>query len=259
MHKINVAIAGALGRMGTAVAEAIREEKEMELVGLIDVNEIGSKKYGISVTNEIEQAKFLRPADVLVDFTHPQSVFENVKKAVSLKIHCVVGTTGLSSENFEEIEKLTKENGVAVLVAPNFAIGAVLMMKFSQIAAKYMKKAEIIEFHHDKKADAPSGTALMTAKMMAENLRPQSRLPEIFKLEGVRGGEISGINIHSVRLPGMVAHQQVIFGDIGQTLTIRHDSLSLDSFMPGIVTAIKAIVKRKGFYFGLENFLDLKF
>ena len=259
MKKINVAIAGALGRMGTAVAETIREEKDMELVGLIDINEIGSKKYGISVTSEISQAGFSKPADVLVDFTHPQSVLENVKKAVALRIHCVVGTTGLSPDDFDEIEKLAKENGVAVLVAPNFAIGAVLMMKFSQIAAKYMKKAEIIEFHHDKKADAPSGTALMTAKMMAENIRPQPRLPEIFKLDGVRGGEISGINIHSVRLPGMVAHQQVILGDIGQTLSIRHDSLSRDSFMPGVVTAIKEIVKRKGFFFGLENFLDLKF
>ncbi|MEZ7893310.1 MAG: 4-hydroxy-tetrahydrodipicolinate reductase [Candidatus Wallbacteria bacterium] len=261
MKNIKVAVSGACGRMGKTAIEAVNADPALDLSGLIDINEIGASYYGIKVTNEIKQTNFREKTDVLIEFTHPKSVFENIKKALSENLHCVVGTTGLAEAQLKEIEKMALDKNLGVLIAPNFAIGAVLMMKFAQIAAKYMKSAEIIELHHDKKADSPSGTALLTAKMICENIKPQIKNPDIINLGGVRGGIMKGagggeVNVHSLRLPGLVAHQEVIFGDIGQTLTIRHDSLSRESFMPGVVMAVKEIVKRKGLIIGLENIME---
>lgn len=254
---IKIALAGALGKMGTTVAQAVSRENDIRLVGAVDARNEGEPFFGARIGREISQTAFTERADVLVEFTGPASVHRNVVRGLSEGMHCVVGATGLTDAQREDIRSLAEKAGLAVLVAPNFAVGAILMMKFAVTAARFMKRAEIIEYHHDAKADAPSGTALLTAKMMAAGRAPQPKLSETCSIEGARGGELSGINIHSVRLPGLVAHQEVVLGDLGQTLTIRHDSLSRESFMPGVVLAIREIVKRRGFFYGLENFMDL--
>src|SRR5690606_6055975 len=165
--------------------------------------------------------------------------------------------TGLTQENLDEIERLAAKSGKAFLVAPNFAIGAILMMRFAAEAAKFFPEAEIIELHHDKKIDAPSGTAIKTAEIInnARLQQPAAKPAPLEKIKGARGGELTGIHIHSVRLPGLVAHQEVIFGGMGQTLTIRHDSLDRSSFMPGVLLAIRKVTKEQGLITGLESFL----
>ena len=261
MSVINVAVCGCLGRMGAAVCETVLANAgEMKLCGLADAKAGAGEAYGLKVGSVISRAAFGGAADVMVDFTHPSCVFENARTALNEGISCVIGTTGLSGPQLDELEKLTTRNNLFALVAPNFAIGAVLMMKFSAIASKFMKRAEIIEMHHDKKADAPSGTSLLTAKMMAAGGAGSASISgEKILVPGARGGDSGGVNIHSVRLPGYLAHQQVIFGDVGQVLTIRHDSMSRDSFMPGVALAIRESAGRKGFYFGLEKIMDLGF
>jgi len=259
MSQIKVAVSGCLGKMGMTVCDAVDAESSMKLVGLIDKTPLDSERKNIRVTSFIRQDHFSEKADVLVDFTHPSSVYENACTALCEKMNCIIGTTGLKNSEVENIKKLTIEKGLFTLIAPNFAIGAVLMMKFSAVASKYMKRAEIIEMHHDKKADAPSGTALLTAKLMAENYKCLSELDEVETLPGSRGGDFSGIKIHSIRLPGFVAHQQVIFGDAGQTLSICHDSVSRESFMPGVIYAIERSACLKGFFYGLESIMDMGF
>jgi 4-hydroxy-tetrahydrodipicolinate reductase len=198
---INVAVAGAAGRMGATVCDAVTGAEDMELAGRAD------PQLGVSV------ADVLGGADVLVDFTRPDTALENIRLAVGAGVHVVVGTTG-----FDVGEIAAMPGDGKVLVAPNFAIGAVLMMRFAAEASRIMAKAEIIELHHDRKLDAPSGTAARTAELM------QGDVP-----------------IHSVRLPGLVAHQEVILGDVGQTLTIRHDSTDRTSFMPGVLLAVRRV------------------
>lgn len=228
MAKIKVIVNGAKGRMGSEAVKAVSKEADLELVGQTDL--------GNDLAKSIQKTK----AEVVIDFTHPSSVMGNIKTILQNKAHAVVGTTGLTSDDLAEIEKLCSINKVNCVVAPNFAIGAVLMMKFAKEAAHYMPQVEIIELHHDKKVDAPSGTALKTAEMiMAER-------------EGVK---MKKVPIHSVRLQGLVAHQEVIFGGLGQTLKIRHDSISRESFMPGVVMAVRKIKKIKGLVYGLENLL----
>ncbi|MEE8637486.1 MAG: 4-hydroxy-tetrahydrodipicolinate reductase [Candidatus Margulisiibacteriota bacterium] len=228
MAKIKVLVNGAKGRMGNETVKAVSKEADLELVGQTDL--------GDDLAKSIQKTK----AEVVIDFTHPSSVMENIKTILQNKAHAVVGTTGLTSNDLAEIEKLCSKNKVNCVVAPNFAIGAVLMMKFAKEAAHYMPQVEIIELHHDKKVDAPSGTALKTAEMiMAER-------------EGVK---MKKVPIHSVRLQGLVAHQEVIFGGLGQTLKIRHDSISRESFMPGVVMAVRKVKKIKGLVYGLENLL----
>jgi 4-hydroxy-tetrahydrodipicolinate reductase len=228
MTKIKVLVNGSRGKMGSETVKAILKEADMELVGQADL--------GDNLAKSIKSAK----AEVVVDFTNPSSVMENVRTILNSKAHAVVGTTGLTSDNLAEIKKLCEKNKVNCVVAPNFAIGAVLMMKFAREAAHYMPQVEIVELHHDKKVDAPSGTALKTAEMiMAER-------------EGVK---MKKVPIHSVRLQGLVAHQAVLFGGLGQTLTIRHDSISRESFMPGVVMAVRKVKTLKGLVYGLENLL----
>ncbi len=227
MAKIRVLVNGAKGKMGSETVKAVQKEADLELVGQIDL--------GDDLAAAIKKNK----AQVVVDFTQPDVAMKNVKTILGSGAHAVVGTTGLTDKNLEEIKKLCSANKVNCLVAPNFAIGAVLMMKFSAEAVKYMPNAEIIELHHDKKLDKPSGTAIKTAKLMGKDL-PAGR---------------QGVPIHSVRLPGLVAHQAVIFGGLGQTLTIRHDSLNRESFMPGVVMAIRKIKDQKGLIYGLEKIL----
>jgi 4-hydroxy-tetrahydrodipicolinate reductase len=234
---IKVAVGGALGRMGSEVIDAIAEADGLEVVACVDPLLAGAQTYcDLKETcrnfDDLSIALDLTKPDVYVDFTRPDAVEENLRTALSRNVDCVVGTTGLSDEILEELAQLGDEE-ITLFVAPNFAIGAVLMMEFAARASKVMEKAEIIELHHDRKLDAPSGTALRTASLMAGD-------PPI----------------HSVRLPGLVAHQEVILGDVGQTLTIRHDSIDRRSFMPGVILACKKVAENSGLIVGLENFLD---
>ena len=253
---IKVLVSGALGRMGRTVIEAVKNDPELELVGAVDIFEGGIG--GIKVETDLAAALENHKPEVMVDFTRPDSVFKNVMVALEKKVSPVVGTTGLSDDAKEKIRQATEKFQTPAFIAPNFAIGAVLMMLLSQKAAKYMPDVEIIELHHDKKLDAPSGTAELTAKMIAEVRAKhfQGNSNEVEKLEHVRGADYEGMKIHSVRLPGFVAHQEVIFGGLGQTLTIRHDSTGRDSFMPGVLLACKKVRGLNGLTIGLDKILE---
>ena len=252
---IKVLVNGALGRMGRTVCNAVKADPELELVGVVDV--IAGEVEGLTVEKNLSAALRKFKPDVMVDFTRPAVVFRNVMTALTNKVSPVVGTTGLSDEAKEKIRELAEANDTPAFIAPNFALGAVLMMLTAQKIARYMPDVEIIELHHDKKLDAPSGTAELTAKMIAEVRPPhkQGHPEEIERLEHVRGADVDGIRIHSVRLPGYVAHQEVIFGGLGQTLTIRHDSTGRDSFMPGVVLACKKVRGLSGLTIGLDKLL----
>ncbi|MBR4641476.1 MAG: 4-hydroxy-tetrahydrodipicolinate reductase [Selenomonadaceae bacterium] len=253
---IKVLVNGALGRMGKTVCGAVKADNELELVGAVDMFE--GEVEGLKVETNLDAALKKFSPDVMVDFTRPNVVFQNVMTALENKVSPVVGTTGLSDEAKEKIRELAEKNSTPAFIAPNFALGAVLMMLIAQKVAKFMPDVEIIELHHDKKLDAPSGTAELTAKMISEVRPPhkQGHPEEVERLPHVRGAEVDGIRIHSVRLPGYVAHQEVIFGGLGQTLTIRHDSTGRDSFMPGVVLACKKIRGLKGLTVGLDKILD---
>ena len=253
---IKVLVNGALGRMGRTVVDAVKADSELELVGAVDVFE--GEIDGMKVETKLDAALKKFSPDVMVDFTRPNVVFDNVMTALANKVSPVVGTTGLSDEAKEKIRELAEKNSTPAFIAPNFALGAVLMMLTAQKIAKYMPDVEIIELHHDKKLDAPSGTAELTAKMISEVRPPhkQGHPDEVERLAHVRGADFDGIKIHSVRLPGYVAHQEVIFGGLGQTLTIRHDSTGRDSFMPGVLLACKKVRGLKGLTIGLDKLLD---
>jgi len=263
MAKIKVIVSGALGKMGVATIKAIQDDEELELVGLVDIKaraEQDDDKDGHlawRVENDLDRLIETARPDVMVDFTNPQAVYNNTKTALKHGIGCVVGTTGLNEVELRQLEKLALDNAVGVAVIPNFAIGAVLMMRLAQEAAQYFPDVEIIEMHHDQKIDAPSGTAIKTAEMItAQRVRhPARNSREYEKIAGARGGELNGIRIHSVRLPGFIAHQEVIFGGVGQSLRIRHDSFDRVGFMPGVVMTVKKIMGVKGLVYGLENLL----
>ncbi|MBP3780056.1 MAG: 4-hydroxy-tetrahydrodipicolinate reductase [Selenomonas sp.] len=260
-----VLVNGACGRMGRAVLKAVAEAENLKLVGAVDVvggadaGELaGSGANGIKVETDLKAALTRLQPEVMVDFTRPDVVYDNVMTALQAKVSPVVGTTGLSDAQKADIKKLAEEKDTPAFIAPNFAIGAVLMMVMAKQAAKYMPDVEIIELHHDKKLDAPSGTAVQTAAMIAEvrAAHKQGHPEEKEKLEGARGADYEGMHIHSVRLPGYVAHQEVIFGGLGQTLTIRHDSLNRESFMPGVVLAAEKVRGLKGLTVGLDKLLE---
>ncbi len=251
--------------MGQAVLKAVQEADGLELVGAVDIKGgadtgtlVGLPASGILVETDLEALLERKKPEVMVDFTRPDVVFGNVMTALKHGTSPVVGTTGLSDEQKAEIAKAAEENATPAFIAPNFAIGAVLLMILSRQAAKYMPEVEIIELHHDKKLDAPSGTAIQTAEMIAEVRKEhqQGNPDEFEKLPGARGANYEGMHIHSVRLPGYVAHQEVIFGGLGQTLTIRHDSMNRESFMPGVVLAAKKVRSLKGLTVGLDKLLD---
>ncbi|WP_066635325.1 4-hydroxy-tetrahydrodipicolinate reductase [Desulfolucanica intricata] len=263
---IRVLVSGAAGRMGQEVLRAVHKTEGMELVGAVDLIKedvdigtlIGIGEIGIPLKNDLEEVIATVKPDVIVDFTNPDVVFNNVKLALKYGVRPVVGTTGMGRKELTEIEGLCQSAGVGCIVAPNFAIGALLMIKFATEAAKYLPHVEIIELHHDQKIDAPSGTAIKTAESIVQTRGDfrQGLATEIEKIPGARGGEFEGgIRIHSVRLPGYVAHQEVIFGGVGQTLTIRHDSISRESFMPGVVLAVQKVMYLDRFVYGLENIL----
>lgn len=262
---VKVLVSGALGRMGQSVVRAVIEDGDLELVAAIDIKGgmdigevVGVGKNGIVVDTDLKTAIEKTRPDVMVDFTQPDVVYQDASTAISMGVSPVIGTTGMSKEQIDSLEKLTKEHKTPAFIAPNFAIGAVLMMLFAKQAAKYMPHVEIIELHHDNKLDAPSGTALQTATLIREarDSMQQGHPAEVEKVAGARGADVDGMRIHSVRLPGYVAHQEVIFGGLGQTLTIRHDSIDRASFMPGVVLACKKVRSLDGLVIGLEKLLD---
>lgn len=248
---IKTAVCGALGKMGKEVIKAVEECPETELAAKIDI--AGDDTY-----KSIEEAHKAVDFDVLIDFTQPKSIFENAKYCLSNGIKIVIGTTGLSDEQIAELKDLSAKNNTGCLIAPNFSTGAVLMMMFAKQAAKYFDNAEIIELHHNQKKDAPSGTAIKTALMMSEEKETftKSNCPETETIKGSRGGiSYSDIHIHSVRMPGYIASQEVIFGSSGQIFKIRHDSMDRACYMQGVLLAVKHVCSKNDFVYGLENIM----
>lgn len=253
---IKVIIAGFKGKMGQAAYQMVTGDPELELAGLLDPFTEEKEVAGVPVFNHKEDLVGLE-ADVWVDFTTPKVAYENTRFALENGFAPVVGTTGFTPEQITELTELSRAKGLGGLIAPNFAVGAVLLMQFAAQAAKYFPNVEIIELHHDKKKDAPSGTAIKTAELIAEN-RPamhQGAEDEEELIAGARGADFQGMKIHSVRLPGLVAHQEVIFGSQGEGLTLRHDSYDRGSFMTGVNLGIKEVVKRAELVYGLEHLL----
>lgn len=254
---IRIGIIGGLGKMGQEAIKAVSKEIDMELSGVIDVFCIGETKYIENIEYKIhgKVEDISENTDIFLDLTGPNTVFENAKNVINLKKHLIIGATGLSNENIEYLKTISNENNVNVMIIPNFAIGAVLMMEFAKKAAMYMNEVEIIEYHHPAKLDAPSGTAIKTAKLIQEVKAMRGEVKGEELIEGARGAVMGDINIHSVRLNGYVASQEVIFGGLGQTLTIRHDSINRESFMPGVIMCIRKIRDIRGLMYGLENLL----
>jgi len=262
---IRVVVHGALGRMGREVLSALCRDGELEAVGAVDLKAdrdrlpLPDDSGEIPLSPNLEEILATSRPDVMVDFTIAGAAMPAARLAVKRGVNLVIGTTGLSSEDVAEIERLCRQGDVGAVVAPNFSLGAVLMIDMAKLAARYFDYAEVIEMHHEGKADAPSGTALATARAMVEARGKRFNYAALEKesLASTRGGQLEGVGVHSVRLPGLLAHQEVILGAPGQTLTIRHDSISRESFMPGVVLAIKQVVRVKGFVYGLEALLGL--
>lgn len=262
---MKVLVAGVAGKMGRAITAGIIDDDAMTVVGAVDVNGsgdlsryIGGEIRQVAVTDDLAAAIERCRPDVVLDFTNPQAVRKNVEIALRARVDMVIGTTGLIGDDLSELHRKALRAGVRLFVVPNFALGAILMMQFAAEAAKYFHHVEIIELHHDQKMDAPSGTAIKTLEMITQN-RPsfkQGNEDEFEKIAGSRGGEFEGMRVHSVRLPGYVGHQEVIFGAPGQVLTIRHDAMSRDSYVPGVLLALSAIEKLEdGLTYGLETIL----
>ena len=244
---MRVGVLGAKGKVGTTMCAAVRAADDLTLSAEVDA--------GDDLTLLTDSG-----TEVVIDFTHPDVVMDNLKFLIDNGIHAVVGTTGFSDDRLDQVRSwLSAKPGAAVLIAPNFAIGAVLSMHFAQKAAPYFESVEVIELHHPQKADAPSGTATRTAKLIAQARKDLPPNPDATStgLEGARGADVDGIPVHSVRLTGLVAHQEVLFGTLGETLTIRHDSLDRTSFVPGVLLAVREIATRPGLTIGIEPLLDL--
>lgn len=257
--KLKIVVIGAAGKMGLTVCGAVMADPDLELVGAVDTRGFKVEwldARGLKIRADLEIVLSETGADIIVDFTKADAVMRNAHVALNAGAHAVIGTTGLSASDVDTLISLTAKTEKNILLAPNFALGAVIMMKMGQRIAKYFDRAEIVEYHHDEKIDAPSGTSILTAEMLAENLQAKP-LDEVEKFQGARGATVKGIPIHSVRLPGLVAHQEVIMGLEGQVLSIRHDSIDRSSFMPGVIMAIKEIGARSGFTYGLDKLLDI--
>ena len=249
---IRVGVLGARGRMGQQVCKAVDAASDLYLVAMVDV---GDPLASIAAAE----------AQVLVDFTHPDAVMDNIRFAIDHGIHAVVGTTGFTASRLDTIREwlaAAEQSGLGVIVAPNFGIGAILSMRFAQLAARFYESAEIIELHHPDKADAPSGTSRRTAELIAA-ARAEAGLGPVpdatsTGLEGARGADVEGIHVHGLRVRGLVAHQEVVLGGVGETLTIRHDSLDRVSFTPGVLLGLRQIPEHPGLTVGLEEFLELE-
>jgi 4-hydroxy-tetrahydrodipicolinate reductase len=265
MELIGVVINGALGKMGREITKAIVSEPGLKAAGAVE-KEVAQQYLPLAEATELvpfssDLGSLLKScdADVVVDFTNAEASMAAARIAIKQKVNMVIGTTGLSEENLAEIEQLCKANGVGVVVAPNFSLGAALLMHLSRFAAKLFDHAEIIEMHHDKKADAPSGTAIATARAMSETRGESFIYPEVKEeiISNTRGGQMTGIAIHSLRLPGFMAGQEVIFSGAGETLSLRHNAISRECYMPGVILAIKEVTRRKGLTYGLDALLKL--
>lgn len=246
---IRVGVLGARGRMGAEVCRAVEAADDLDVVAMIDV---GDRMFDVADAG----------AEVVVDFTHPDAVLDNLRFCVDQDIRCVVGTSGFGAEKLDTVRRwLEPKPELGVLIAPNFALGAVLSMRFAELAARYYPTVEIIELHHNGKADAPSGTAAHTARLVAaaRSAAGLGRSPDATtsEVDGARGALVEDVRVHSVRLAGLVAHQELLFGGEGETLTIRHDSLDRKSFMPGVLLGVREILDRPGLTVGLENLLAL--
>ncbi len=243
---MRVGVLGAKGKVGKAMCEAVREADDLTLSAGVDAGDPLS-----AFTDSGTQ--------VVIDFTHPDVVMNNLKYLVDNGIHAVVGTTGFTEERLDHVRSWLAGKRTGVLIAPNFAIGAVLSMYFAQKAAPYFESVEVIELHHPQKADAPSGTATRTAQLISAARKGMPPNPDATStgLSGARGADVGGVPVHSVRLTGLVAHQEVLFGTLGETLTIRHDSIDRTSFVPGVLLAVRQIPQRPGLTVGLEPLLDL--
>ncbi|WP_431232682.1 4-hydroxy-tetrahydrodipicolinate reductase [Mycolicibacterium psychrotolerans] len=244
---MRVAVLGARGKVGTTMCDAVRAADDLTLSAEVDAGD------ALSLLTDSD-------TEVVIDFTHPDVVMDNLKFLIGNGIHAVVGTTGFTDERLDTVRSwLVDHPESAVLIAPNFAIGAVLSMHFAQKAAPYFESVEVIELHHPHKADAPSGTATRTARLIAEARKGLPPNPDATStgLEGARGADVDGVPVHSIRLTGLVAHQEVLFGTLGETLTIRHDSLDRTSFVPGVLLAVRQIANRPGLTIGIEPLLDL--
>ena len=265
MSMMNVIVAGARGRLGKTVVEAINETEGMRVIAAFDYKHEGKflrdgevvDYDGIPIYTDLSKAIDEVAPTIFFDVTQPDAVFENTKTALKSKLHVVIGTSGLTDAAVMQLKELAEEVDRSVIIAPNFSIGAVLMMDFARRAAKHLGDVEIIEMHHNEKLDAPSGTATKTAQLIQEVREPhiQGHPKEEEKLQGARGADIDGMKIHSVRLNGLLAHQQVMFGGEGEMLTIRHDSFDRASFKKGIILSVQAAVAKRQFIYGLEHLL----
>lgn len=244
---VKVLVNGAFGRMGQMTVKAISDHPELELVGQT------SKEY------DLQQAIKDSNASVVVDFTHPQAVFANTNLIIEAGAHPVIGTTGLKLEEIQTLQRLCAKKKLGGIIAPNFSLACVLMMKHAQAMAKYLPNVEIIELHHPQKADSPSGTALYAAQLIAKARTQQSNdtlPPQHETISGARGANYAGIPIHAIRLPGFLAHLEIIFGNQGETLTLRHDSIDRHSFMPGVCLACTKVGTLTELVYGLEQIID---
>ncbi|MFA7323630.1 MAG: 4-hydroxy-tetrahydrodipicolinate reductase [Candidatus Nanopelagicales bacterium] len=244
--QIKVGVVGARGRMGQTVIQAVSSADDLVLAAAVDQGD------DINLVND---------CDVVVDFTTPSVVMPTLQHCIEQGVHCVVGTTGFDDGRLAQLQAwLSSKPGVGVLIAPNFGVGAVLMMQFAQLAAPYFESVEIIELHHPDKVDAPSGTARRTAELIGavRSDRGVAKSPDATsqELQGARGASVNDVRVHSVRARGLVAHQEVIFGGVGETLTIRHDSMDRTSFMPGVLLGIRSVAKHPGLTVGLDSYLD---
>jgi 4-hydroxy-tetrahydrodipicolinate reductase len=270
---IPVVVNGAAGKMGREVVKAVAQAPDMNLVGAIDTTpEHQGKDAGelagltepleIPITNQLEPmlafASQEKQLGVMVDFTHPDSVYDNIRSAIAYGIRPVVGTTGLSPEQIQDLADFADKASTGCLIIPNFSIGMVLLQQAAVVASQYFDHVEIIELHHNQKADAPSGTAIQTAQMLADmgKVFNCAMVEETEKLPGARGSQAGeGIRIHSIRLPGLIAHQEVIFGAPGQIYTLRHDTSDRACYMPGVLLAIRKVLQLKSLVYGLEKIL----
>ena len=261
---IRVAVQGVSGKMGQEVLKAVCQEPDMELVGAVEL-QVSEKRLTlpdgsgeVPFSSSLEEIFTSCQPDVLVDFTIVKAIMPAVRLATRQGVNLVIGTTGLNTDELAEIDQLTIAHKVGAVVAPNFALGAIIMIHLAKITAKYLDYAEIIELHHHRKVDAPSGTALATVKAMAVSRGKSFLQPEVQReVSDSRGRNVEGIPVHSVRLPGLMAHQEVLFGGSGQTLSIRHDTINRECYMPGVILAIKEVINRKGLVFGLDTLLGL--
>ncbi|MBV5244605.1 MULTISPECIES: 4-hydroxy-tetrahydrodipicolinate reductase [Mycolicibacterium] len=244
---MRVGVLGAKGKVGATMVAGVQAAEDLTFTTGIDAGD------PLSALVDTD-------TEVVIDFTHPDVVMDNLKFLIENGIHAVVGTTGFTDERLDQVRKwLEAKPDVSVLIAPNFAIGAVLSMHFAQQAAKHFESVEVIELHHPHKADAPSGTAARTARLIAEARKGMPPNPDATStgLEGARGADVDGVPVHSIRLAGLVAHQEVLFGTLGETLTIRHDSIDRTSFVPGVLLAVRKIRENPGLTIGIESLLDL--